>query len=78
MGQSGLKGLEVVAVPGETGRYYVQSAKKPERVYLVDLNELVAGWCGCEHFEYRCGLQLSPLVECKHIVAARAFERERG
>jgi len=70
-----MSGLEVVAVAGEVGRYHVSSARKIDQVYLVDLSELVSGWCGCEHFEYRSGLQLDPVIECKHIAAAREFER---
>lgn len=68
--------LEVIPVTGEVGRYHVRSARKMEQMYLVDLAELASGWCGCEHFEYRSGLQLDPVIECKHIAAARLFEKE--
>ena len=67
--------LQVFPIAGEAGRFHVKSAKS-ELLYLVDLNELADGWCGCQHFEYRLEKQLSeelPVTECKHITAARAY-----
>lgn len=63
----------VIPITGEAGRFHVQSSGNADLLYLVDLEELGSGWCGCPHFEYRSGLQLSPVIECKHITAARLF-----
>jgi predicted nucleic acid-binding Zn finger protein len=68
--------LQVLPVAGEAGRFHVKSAKS-ELLYLVDLDELTAGWCGCPHFEYRSGLELSPVIECKHILAVKEYLREK-
>jgi len=80
--QAPLHDIAVYPVIGEAGRYHVQSAGHEGILYLVDLDELVSGWCGCPHFEYRIGLQLAPEFECKHIKAAKAYrelqQREKG
>lgn len=67
--------LGVYPLRGEPGRYHVRSSIRRNLLYLVDLDALVSGWCGCAHFEYRVGLQLVPEVECKHIRLARTYLR---
>jgi len=45
----------VAPIPGEPGRYYVQSKSRPNVRHIVDLTELgFNGQCCCEQFEYRC------------------------
>lgn len=66
--------LGVFPVAGERGRYHVISSRRGGLVYLVDLDELTAGWCGCQNFEYRVAVSLAPVPECKHIRAARAYQ----
>ena len=66
--------LGVYPVTKEPGRYYVRSTHG-SGVYMVDLDELDSGWCGCPHFEFKASVQLPPLAECKHIRAARAYQR---
>lgn len=70
--------LGVFPVPGEMGRFHVQSSGKSGLLYLVDLDELVNGWCGCPHFEFQVNSSLNPATECKHIRQARQFVALRG
>lgn len=65
--------LGVYPLVGESGRYFVRSHLHGSLMYLVDLEELASGWCGCPHFEYRSSLQLVGGFECKHIRAARSY-----
>jgi len=65
---------QVFPVAGELGRFHVQSSGSCGLLYLVDLDELVSGWCGCPHFEYKVASRLVLDAECKHIRAARAYE----
>ena len=67
--------LGVYPVVGEPGRYHVRSAGSRSTLYLVDLCELDSGWCGCPNFEFKASVQLPPFAECKHIRAARAYQR---
>ncbi len=66
--------LGVYPVKGESGRYHVKSNGRGT-MYLVDLDELVNGWCGCPHFEFKVSTSLSPLAECKHIRSAKAYQK---
>lgn len=65
--------LQVFPVIGESGRFHVASAGRSGLLYLVDLDELDNGWCGCPHFEYKIACQLVPTGDCKHIRAARLY-----
>lgn len=67
--------IGVYPVIGETDRFHVRSAGKDGLLYLVDLNEMSSGWCGCKHFEYKLSMQLAPVAECKHIRFAKAYRR---
>lgn len=65
--------LQVFPVVGERGRFHVSSAGGSGLLYLVDLDELDKGWCGCPYFEYKIASPLVPSGDCKHIRAAREF-----
>ncbi len=65
----------VYPVAGEPGRYHVKSTGHTGLLYLVDLDELICGWCGCPHFEYKVAVSLSPVAECKHIRSAKAYQK---
>lgn len=67
--------LGVYPVSGEPGRYHVKSTGRGELLYLVDLDELASGWCGCPHFEYKIAASLSPVAECKHIRSAKVYRK---
>lgn len=67
--------LGIYPLVGESGRYFVHSHVHGSMMYLVDLEELASGWCGCPHFEYRNNMQLVGGFECKHIRAARSYRR---
>lgn len=67
--------------PFEARRFFVSSSEGSGREHLVDLDEHKGrGECGCEDFqfrvapEYRAGNEA--ILACKHISAARAFEKE--
>ena len=64
----------VYPVAGEPGRYHVKSAGRGGLLYLVDLDELSRGWCGCPHFEFKVAVSLAPVAECKHIRTARVYQ----
>lgn len=66
--------LGVYPVAGEAGRYHVKSTGRG-LLYLVDLDELASGWCGCPHFEFKVAVSLSPVAECKHIRSAKAYRK---
>lgn len=65
----------VYPVAGEPGRYHVKSSGRRGLLYLVDLDELASGWCGCPHFEYKIAASLSAVAECKHIRSAKVYRK---
>lgn len=55
-------------------RYHVRSRRDCRKWYLVDLSENDGnGWCGCKHFEFKCGPRWKQgetnkdLTRCYHI-----------
>jgi hypothetical protein len=70
------KEVNIVPIPFEQGRFYVQSESRPEVLHVVDLAWQEETWtkphpqCGCErglaHNEY-----------CKHLEAVVAWELRR-
>ena len=62
-------------IPGELGRYQVQSATKAEETYLVDLmSHTPLGECSCRDYQCRSLPEFrktGKVRHCKHIKEAR-------
>lgn len=77
--------LGVYPVIGEPGRYHVRSSGNrghAEILYLVDLEyctddreDSVSYGCGCRDFEVRSGMLLYPAPDCKHLRAAKSYQK---
>lgn len=67
--------MTVTPIPGEPGRYLVQSESRPDVQHTVDLHYQEEPWskpipsCGCEQ------IMAKHLKTCKHIKACLDYEQ---
>ena len=62
--------MEVSVINSDEGLFKVTSARDESKFYEVQIDPRVAT-CTCPHFKLRCARSG---LECKHILAVRAFE----